>query len=163
MLLFAATLARAEVVDRILHIVGDRVVCASDVAFERAFDPHDASPIAALEDPTYAVERRLLDFAIVREQAADTSLYRPDARDVRLRYEAFRDSFASASDFMAFLSAWGMDETRLQGLISSRLVVERYIVRNALYRHGGDAASQSAFWQAWVAELRARVPVRSPP
>ena len=59
----------AEVVDAVLRVVGDRIVTRSDVAFEQDLDPRDQSPIATLEDPAYAYEQRVVDFAILRQLA----------------------------------------------------------------------------------------------
>jgi hypothetical protein len=69
-------LARGEIVDAVLHVVGDRIVTQSDVTFEADFDPHDRSPLIALEDPDYPLETRLVDFAILRELAGDIEIYR---------------------------------------------------------------------------------------
>lgn len=152
--------AKAEVVDRILYVVGARVVTASDLRFETEFDPFDQSPVAPLDSPAYPIEARLIDFAVLRELASDQSIYRPDARDVRVRYEAVRGNFESNAAFDAFLRRWGMDEVLLQGFLSSRMVVERFVRRNASLEAGGDPEAR---YQGWVAELRTRVILRALP
>lgn len=155
--------ASAEVVDGILHVVGERIVTRSDVAFEAHFDGHDASPLAALEDPTYALEQRLVDFAVLREFAGDIEIYRPKTTEVRARWERFRDGWPQPDDHLAFLARWGLDDQQLLGFLYSRLVVERYVARNA-----GQAAAvldrdeiTASVYQAWMAGLRARTTVRT--
>lgn len=152
--------ANAEVVDRILYVVGTRVITASDLLFEEELDPYDQSPIPALDVPSYPVEARLIDFAVLRELASDQSIYRPEARDVRVRYEAVRGRFDSNASFGAFLRRWGLDEVLLQGFLSSRMVVERFVRRNASLEAGGDPTTR---YQGWMAELRTRVILRALP
>lgn len=152
--------AKADVVDRILYVVGARVITASDLQFETELDPFDQSPIAALDHPGYPIEARLIDFAVLREQASDQSIYKPEARDVRVRFEAVRSAFENSAAFESFLRRWGMDEVLLQGFLSSRMVVERYVRRNASLEAGSDPYQR---YQGWVTELRERVPLRALP
>jgi hypothetical protein len=156
--------AHAEVVDAVLHVVGDRIVTRSDAAFEADLDPHDQSPLTPLEDPGYAIEQRLIDFAIVRELAGDIEIYRPSAADVRDRWESLRAAWPAPGDHAAFLSRWGMDDDQLLGFFYSRLVVERYIARNAAQAASLSSAADltAEAYQAWMSGLRARVTVRTP-
>ncbi|MDP2304598.1 MAG: hypothetical protein Q8P18_01055 [Pseudomonadota bacterium] len=158
-----AAIASAEVVDGILHVVGERIVTRSDVAFEADFDHRDASPLAPLEDEGYPLEQRLVDFAILRELAGDIEIYKPQPAEVRARGERFRAGWPHPEDHVAFLARWGLDDQRLLGFLYSRLVVERYVARNA-----GQAAAvldrdelTAGVYQAWMADLRARATVRS--
>ncbi|MES2642536.1 MAG: hypothetical protein V4850_23835 [Myxococcota bacterium] len=158
-----AAVASAEVVDGILHVVGDRIVTRSDLAFEADFDSRDASPLAPLEDPVYLLEQRLVDFAILRDLAGDIEIYKPPAAEVRARWERFRDGWPHPEDHVAFLTRWGLDDEQLLGFLYSRLVVERYAARNA-----GQAAAvldrddiTPPIYQAWMAGLRARTTVRT--
>jgi hypothetical protein len=152
--------AQAEVVDGILYVIGDRIVTRSDIAFERACDPIDQG-LAVLEDPTYPIEQRLVDFAILRELARDIDIYRPPDGEVRARWERFRSAWPHPGDHVAFLERWGIDDDQLMGFLYSRLVVERYVLRNAVgSQGGGEAALTSAEYQAWMQGLRARASVR---
>lgn len=161
-LLLVAT-SSAEVVDSILHVVGDRIVTQSDLAFEADFDERDVSPLPPLEDPSYAHEQRLIDFAILRELAGDIEIYKPPTADVRARWERFRDGWPHPQDHVAFLTRWGLDDEQLLGFLYSRLVVERYAARNA-----GQAAAvldrgdlTPEVYQSWMAGLRTRTTVRT--
>lgn len=157
------TVVRAELVDAVVHVVGDRIVTRSDVAFEVDFDPHDRSPIPALDAPEYVVSQRLVDFAILRQAAGDIEIYRPRTEDVSARWARFRDAWARPEDYSAFLLRWGMDDRALQGFLYSRLVVERFVARNVLQRSGAllEGLEFDAYEQ-WIAPIRARADVRTP-
>lgn len=159
---FVVTSARAEVVDRILYVVGTRLVTWSDVGFETELAPHDRSMVPVLDDPAYPIEQRLVDFAILRELAGTTALYRPEDRDVRLRFEAVRASFEDDVAWRTFLDRWGLDELSLQAFLSSRMVVERYVVRNALY-HSSGALPDAERYEGFIEEKRAQATVRRLP
>jgi hypothetical protein len=149
------TLARADVVDRILHVVGDRIVTQSDVEMEAEFDAHDIATVEALEDPAYPVEQRLVDYAVIRDLAGDVAVYKPPAADVRARFERFRASWGRPEDYAAFLARWGLDDDRMMGFIYSRLVVERYILRNL-----GAGVTEATPYATWITDQRARASVR---
>lgn len=156
--------ARAEPVDRLLYVVGDRIVTAGDLAFELDVDDHDASPIVALDALDYPREQRVLDLTILRALAGDTVIYRPTAEEVEARWELVRASWARAEDFEAFLVRWGMDGDDLRGFLYSRMVVERYIRRVA---GSADVPVESpgfsVGYQRWIAEVRAKVSYRRAP
>ncbi len=159
-----AVLARAEVVDGILHVVGDRIVTRSDLAFEQDFDARDRGPLVPFEDTNYPLEQRLIDFAILRELAGDIEIYKPPAGDVRARWERFRDGWPHPEDHAAFLTRWGLDDEQLLGFVYSRMVVERYAARNAgqaVALDRGELTPEA--YQAWMGALRERTSVRNTP
>lgn len=165
MLLLLWALAHAEVVDRILHVVGDRVITTSDLVFEAELAAHDPSPVPPLRDPEYPTEERLVDMAVLRALAGDIALYEPTPAELRARGERVAASWDRPEDQEAFLVRWGLDEERLLGLLYSRMVVERYVVRNLALPaqdRPQDLADWRAVYQPWMAALRARVPVRTP-
>lgn len=140
--------ARAETVDGVLFVVGARIVTRSDVLLEDALAPFDRSPVPVLVDPGRATAERLVDIAVLRERAGDTDIYAPTAADVRARLERVRASVGTAA-WSAFLRTWGLDEERLQGLLYSRMVVERYVLRNL----GAIDADPAAF-RTWLRAQR---------
>lgn len=157
-------LARAEVVDRILHVVGERIVTQSDLAFEAALDPLDQSPVPALDAADYPLEERLVDFAIVRDLAGDIAIYAPSPAEVRARWEKVRASWPSREEHDAFLARWGLDDERLMGQLYSRMVVERYVLRNLAPARGEglDEAAWTALYRPWIARLREQATIRTP-
>lgn len=154
MLALLLPVALAETVDRILHVVDQRVVTASDVALEAEIDPYDQSPIPALEDPAYPYEQRLVDFAILRQQAGDVKVFAPSTAEVQARWEAFRVSWPSPEAYLTFRARWGLTDDDLLGFFYSRLVVERFILRNL-------ASARDEGYPGWIAERRARAVIRS--
>lgn len=156
--------AQAEPVDRLLYAVGDRIVTAGDLAFELDLDPHDVSPIQALEAADYPREQRLVDMTLIRSLAADTVIYRPTADEVEARWVKARATWPRPEEFEVFLARWGMDGDGLRGFLYSRMVVERYIRRVA---GSTDAACESeAFipiYRGWIGDIRQRMLVRAAP
>jgi hypothetical protein len=164
MWLLLVHLASAEVVDGILHVVGERIVTRSDLVFEQDFVSHDQSPLEPLRDPAYPLEQRLIDYAILRDLAGDIEIYKPSPAEVRARLDRLHEAWSHPEDHAAFLARWGLDEDQLQGFLYSRLVVERYIARNAgqAAADGRGAALTAPVYQAWMAGLRQRASVRTP-
>lgn len=160
MWLLLARLSAAEVVDRILDVVGDRIITQSDVSFEAEFVVLDRSPLPPLNDPAYALEQRLVDYAVLRDLAGDIEVYKPSAAEVDARWARFRDAWPHPEDHVAFLARWGLDDERLQGFIYSRVVVEHYVARNlALPRDPGPDV-WAALYPPWIAEQRSSASIR---
>lgn len=139
---FALSLARAEVIDRVVAVVEEQLVTASDVALEADLARIDESPV-----PFWIVGHgdslhRLIDAAVIRELAGDVALYRPSDEAVGARIEAMRGRFRSPgaepgaaggrdrSAWQAFLARRGLDEESLRGIVERRMVVEAYLSRN---------------------------------
>lgn len=163
--LLCVLLAHAEVVDRIQYVVGDRIITTSDIAFETEFVAIDESPEAPLMDPSYAIEQRLIDYAILRAKAGDTAFFQPSAADLRDRWDHFRAAFPTPDAYRDFLKRWGLDDDRFQAFLYSRMVVERFIHRNiglAVQQARGSSDDFISVYQTLMHELRASVVVRSP-
>ncbi len=157
--------ARAERVDRILYVVGERLVCASDVAFESDILRIDQSPVPALARSIsdYRVEDRLIDAAILRTRAGDSSVYQPSSGDIQRRWERFQEGWARPEDLSRFLASWGINDVQLQGALYSRMVIERYIQRHvglAVQQAKGSASDYIAAYDRWMADIRKSVLIR---
>lgn len=149
-----------------LFVVGNRIVTQSDVVFERFFDPLDASPVPAFEDTAVPLPERLRDVATVRQLAGETSVFRPDPSEVRLRADAFLSHWARAEDGLAELRSWGFDEGAFLGFLYSRLVSEHFVIRSLPPPRAEASAAEREEWAGryatWMAEARARVEIRVP-
>ncbi|MEZ4236510.1 MAG: hypothetical protein R3F59_10195 [Myxococcota bacterium] len=175
--LAAATLcwgapARAEVVDRLVAVVGAEPLLASQVAVDRALAPIDPAPVpfwtlapapgAAGVD---ADTQRAIDAVVLRQTAADVALYQPTREQVVARIEALRATFGDddrAQDrWEGFLAARGLDEARLDSVMRRRMVTERFLLRN-LVAAPTDPAWPDACREA-VAALRERMRIRIVP
>lgn len=160
--LIAAALAQPA--DRVMWVVGERVVTGSDVSFEAFFRAHDASPVPVFELAAPPDGESLRDLAIVRQVAGDTAIFRPDGAEVRARADRFLASFPRPGDGLAELAAWGFDEEAFLGFVYSRLVAERCILRNVPLALGASAEEQEAWlrrYATWLEEQRVRVPTRA--
>lgn len=166
MWLLLAAQSFAGPIDRVLFVVGERIVTQSDVAFELFFDLHDHSPVPSLEDPTLPLADRLRDVAVVRQLAGEASVFRPSNAEVRARADAFVATWSRADDGLVALEGWGLDEQTFMGFVYSRMVVERCIARSvALPQHPEDAGEVGAWFEkyrAWIEPLRQRADVRQP-
>jgi len=162
LLLTWGLLAHAEIVDRVIAVVGtegEQVVTASDVALEGALTPLDHGPTPFWVGVHDDASERLIEAAVVRAAAADVALYQPSPEDVAARVQAFRGRIGDPAALVAFQTRWGLDDAGLAVALRRRMVVERYLTRN-LPTPPEDA-------EAWLAEvhdaleaLSLRVPVR---
>lgn len=146
------------VVDRIVAVVGERLVLQSDLDLEQALSPLEDSPVAALMGPSADPLQVVIDRAIIRGLAGNAAIYVPSDTDVRDRVTTIRSHFADDTAWNAFLLVHGLDADRLASLLYSRLVVDRYIERNLQQAERGAAA-----YAEWISHHRARVPIRLVP
>ncbi len=159
-------LAIANPVERVLFVVGDRIVTQSDVAFELFFIGHDRSPLPSFAADAGPVAERLRDIAAVRQLAGDTSVFSPNNAEVRARAHAFLTQWPRPDDGLAALEAWGMDEAAFLGFVYSRLVVENCVVRSVPLPEAPEVEAERLAWLArydvWVAGVRQRATIREP-
>lgn len=122
--------ARAEVIDRVVATVDEQLITQSDVVLEGDLARLDVSPLPFWTrghgDPLH----RLVDAAVVREQARDIALYQPTDEALGDRIDAMRALFPDRTAWEAFLTRRGLDEQSLRALIGRRMVVEAYLLRN---------------------------------
>ena len=145
-------------VDRIVAVVGDRLVLASDVAVENEIATRNVYTLAALAERRKDAGRWLVDMAIVRALAGDVRVYEPTRQDVADALQRFTATFADATSYRQLLDRYGLSQERLQSLLTTRLVVERYIQRNVgLGLTDEELASR---YDEWIAERRQQVAIR---
>ncbi len=155
--------ARAEAVDRIVAVVGDRVVTLWDLQLEQLLGERMPCPESVLCDPVQPLQERLVDRALVRGLAGDTPTYRPSTEDVELRLIALRGAFPRPEDFHDGLAGLGLSEGDLAGLLFSRMVVERYVHRHValpVHAAGGGPEDYSERYEGWILEQREQVRIR---
>ena len=153
--------------DRVVAVVQDRIITASDVRLEEALARFDPSPIEVLqrrrsESPVEV----LIDAAVIRSLAGDIALYAPSTTEVQRRYDAVRTHFDTRLAFQAFLRGHGLSSEVLAGRLYARMVAERYVGRNVQLASeaAGESASESyTRYLEWVATERERVSLRRVP
>lgn len=159
--LAGAGLARAEVVDRVLEVVGDRAITETDLGFEIELSARDVSPLPPFEDPGGDPMRRLEDARILRLLAGDIATFQPSAAEVDARLAALRGTFPDEQGYEAFVVRWVDDEAGLREQIYGRMVAERYALRAlGAVELVEDPSAWTARYEAWMAPRRAAVPVR---
>ncbi len=156
--------------DRVVAVVGDRIITQSDVALEGALASRDPSPVAVIQERRGEPLEALIDLAIARALAGDVSLYQPTQSQVRERLAAVRGTWSDPRDWEAFLARTGHSEEQLAGALYSRIIAERYVLRNVTSRVEGRADAADASQEAarlayarWITEQRQRVLVRVVP
>lgn len=148
--------------DRVVAVVGDRLILSSDVALERALTDRDPRP-SPIGQPGRSPLLVLIDASIIRGLAGDVTIYQPSAADVRERLATLRATWENPGDYIRFLATYGLDEDRLSGVLFARIVVERYLQRAVVLPSqtaGEDAAGLRSRYDAWIRASRAGVPIR---
>ncbi len=120
----------AVLADRVVSVLGESIVTATEVGFEEALHPHLASPIPPLANPDMEALQRLEDMRMLLLLAGDVPLYAPDRSQLDARLVAVRSTWDGEKAYLAFLARWGMTEADLRSHLRGRMVVESYIHRN---------------------------------
>ena len=159
--------AHAELVDRIVSVVGDEVVTLTELERERELAERDVSPTPPFEDQDDIL---LLyeDYRVILAQLADSSFYRPERRALDARLAAFRASFVPTSEYLDFKERWGASEATLETLFQNRMVAEAYVAREVGLRVKQGPGEPEALWrqryleayEGFMEPLRADVGVR---
>ena len=136
-LLLCSLAASGQVVDRVLAVVGSRVITLSDARAAVAFGFVRAAPgaDALAEALTYLVNRQLILIEVDRYAAPP-----PDAAILGRRLDEVRGSFAGPTELQAALDATAMTEARLRDLVSDTIRIETYLDQrfNAQAQPTGD-------------------------
>jgi hypothetical protein len=156
----------AELTDRIVTVVGDDVVTASELALEEALQGLDRSPVPPLRGGD-ALDR-LEELRILRALAGEIGVFQPEPRQVAARVEAVLARVGDDAARRAWLELRGLTEADLESLLRARMVAETYVHRNVglsvltRFPEAGpeqDAAYREAY-DAWIAERRGEFSIR---
>lgn len=161
--------ALAEVVDRLVVVVGGQPLLASEIALDADITEIDPTEVpfwrmAIATSPGQDEDtERAIDALIVRGVAADVQLYQPTREQLDERIAAVRARFGgpdaeTEERWRTFMVAHGLDAERLEVVIRRRMVVERFLLRNL------EASPSDPRWTTQCAsmldQLRPRVRVR---
>lgn len=156
----AYAIEEAVIADRIVAVVGERVVLTSDLRLEESFRRVDPSPVPLLRatgDPL----QDAIDRAIIRGLAGSTAIYAPSDAEVQARVARIRSNFKDDIHWQRFLDENSLDRGRLTGILYSRMVVESYVLRNV--SQSARAEDPLAYYREWIARHRAHVTIRLVP
>jgi hypothetical protein len=144
--------ARAEVIDRVMAVVGDHLILLSDVRTAQALG---LVPVNAGEG-TDDIVARLIDRELILEEVNRYAPPEPESSAVDAELAAARGRFASASAFAATLTRIGVDERELREMLRQNLRVRAYITQ----RFGAETPEQAQIAIGeWVAGLRRRTDI----
>ncbi len=149
----------AQLMDRIVSVVGSDVVTASDLAFEEDLSARLQSPLVVFRGPDALA--RLEDYRILRRLAGNVELFMPDPVAVEQRLRDVAATFEQRSLYAAFLRGWGLDGHALREELAMRMVCERYVQRNiGLRLPDTEDATWLQAYQSFMEPLRKQVGVR---
>jgi hypothetical protein len=153
-LLVCTSAAHAEVIDRILAVVGGRPVTLSDVTAARQFGLVEL-PAGAADPVAYAIDR-LIDRTLMLAEVDRFQPPEPDPAEVTVRVEALERRAGAAAAFDKALAVTGTTREQLRRHIRDDLRITTYLNQ----RFGAtDPAGRSAAIASWVGDLRRRADV----
>jgi hypothetical protein len=150
-----------SLIDRVVVVIDDRIVTASDITLEADLSMRIPSPVLALalRPPVDA----LIDRALIRGLASEVGVYQPSTADVRQRLAAIRSTFSGPDEWAAFLARHGLTEDELSGRLFSQMVVERYVRRNIELASQANRESREEYlarYGEWISAHRAASQIR---
>ncbi len=160
--LLASPAAIAERVDRVVSIVGERVVTESDLALAIELTARDSSVVPALVVTAEDALQRLEEQRLVREQAGQVRLYQPTRRALQARLDAVRRTFPAPGEWEAYLTRWGLTEDTLRIVLLNRMVVEHAVLRTLGTPTGPDDDDWHGRYETWLEELRSEASIYRP-
>jgi hypothetical protein len=149
-----AGVAHAEIIDRILAVVGGQPVTLSDVTAARQFRLIETP--AGSGDPVEYTLERLIDRTLMLDEVDRFQPPEPDPIEITIRVDALERAAGSAATFDKALAVTGTTREQLRRHIRDDLRIATYLNQ----RFGdNDAASRAAARNAWVADLRRRADI----
>jgi hypothetical protein len=160
-LLIAAVLGagvRAEIIDRIMAVVGGQTITLSDVTAALQF--HLIEPPAGTADPrAYAMER-LIDRTLMLAEVDRFQPPEPDPIMMTIRIDELERRAGSGAGFDKLLAVTGSTREQLRRHIRDDLRVTTYL--NQRFGANTAPADREAAIAAWLAELRRRAEITVP-
>jgi len=119
-----AASARAEIIDRVMAVVGSQVVTLSDV---RAAETFGLLPAAAKTTGPGDLLASLINRQLMLSDVERYSAPEPDAAVVARRMREVRAAFRSDAEYAKALDRTAMSDDRLRGLVADNLRIEAYV------------------------------------
>jgi hypothetical protein len=123
-LTLVAVTGRAEVIDRVLAVIGSQVVTLSDVRAAQAFG---FAPAGTPADPAAAVLTYLINRELMLGEVDRYSAPEPDRALLERRLAQIRARFSTPDQYERALARTAMTEGRLRTTISDNLRIETYL------------------------------------
>jgi hypothetical protein len=116
--------AGAEVVDRVVAMVGSQVVTLSDV---RAVEAFGLTPASAKTDAAGDARRQWINRLLMLGEVERYSGPEPEKAAVDRRLAEIRAAFASPAAYAQALARTAMSDERLRGVVTDNLRIESYV------------------------------------
>ena len=142
----------AEVIDRILAVVGGVVITQSDA--NAAFELGLVAPRPS-DDPIAAVLSQLIERQLVLVEVDRAAPPEPAADAIDRAAQDVRARFPTEEAYTAVLNRSGIDPARLRQTLRDRLRVETYIEQ----RFAGAADRRTSLVDEWINGLRRRADI----
>ena len=146
----APVTAKAEIIDRVLAVVGGIVITQSDAtaAFELGFVTIDSTDDRITNVLSKLIDRQLMLAEVERYAPPD-----PPADAVDRRLQAVRARFASPDAYAAALNRSGIDDTRLRRTLRDQLRIDAYLDQRF------TSERRAALVSEWLGGLRRRADI----
>jgi hypothetical protein len=149
--------AGADVIDRIMAVVGGQPIMLSDVHFAIQFGLIAPPPAAA--DPVGFVLTRLIERVLMLAEVDRFQPPEPDPIEITIRIDDLRARSGSEAAFDRALGVTGASRDQLRRYIRDDLRIATYLNQRFGVPPAVGADERSAAIAAWVAELRRRAEV----
>ncbi len=139
--LAAAAPARvaAQIVDRLVAIVGEQAITLSDVRAVRTLGlplRGEASPAAASQATDEAIAGKLIERELMRAEVERFGMPQPPADVLNTKMQDVRGRYPSAAAWTAALDACGLSESRFRAWLADDWRIDQYLQQRF------DAAAQ---------------------
>ena len=141
--------ASAEIIDRLLAVVGGQLITLSDVTAARDLGLQSVEGAA---DPVRAVLSKLIDRELVLAEVDRYAPPEPTAQAIEQEVERIRARFASPDVLASTLARSGFDEKQLREIIRQDLRIRAYLDQ----RFASALERRQALMDDWLAGLRRR-------
>ncbi len=144
--------AKAEVIDRVLAVVGGDLITLTDVTAARELGLQAAGSAG---DPTRAILSKLIDRELVLGEVERYGPPEPGDAAIDAEVRTVRARFASASAYAEALDRSGIDEAHLRETLRQDLLIREY--EDQRFARAGE--QRQAMIDDWIASLRRRAVV----
>ena len=141
--------AAAEVIDRVLAVVGGQLITLSDVTAARDLGLQTAEGAA---DPVRGILSKLIDRELIVAEVDRYAPPEPTAEAIDRETGRIRMRFPSAEAFVAALERSGADEKQLREIVRQDLRIRAYLDQ----RFASAQERRQALMDDWLSGLRRR-------
>jgi hypothetical protein len=155
LVLACSGILRAEIIDRIVAVVGGQPITLSDVTAALQF--HNVEPPSGTPDPVAYTVDRLIERTLILAEVERFQPPEPDPIEMTIRVDALERLAGSPAALDKLLAMTGMTRDRLRRYIRDDLRITTYT--NQRFGPNTPPAEREAAIRSWVSELRRRADV----